>query len=116
MILEGNMKRQITGMLAGLIIGLGSASAADMNYQSEPDWTGGYIGGSIGVALAEFGYSNCCIGPDGWTAGPLLTVQLGHNWQNEAVSILKCNRQICDFGLIDFQGCPESEHFSWSIV
>ena len=33
-----------------------------------------------------------------------------------AVSILKCNRQICDFGLIDFQGCPESEHFSWSIV
>ncbi len=79
------MKRQITGMLAGLIIGLGSASAADMNYQSEPDWTGGYIGGSIGVALAEFGYSNCCIGPDGWTAGPLLTVQLGHNWQNDDI-------------------------------
>lgn len=79
------MRRQFAALLAATVFGIGSASAADPQFESAFDWTGGYIGASVGLALAEFNYSNCCIGPDGWTAGPLLTVQLGHNWQNDDV-------------------------------
>lgn len=87
--MESGMRRVLAGLMAALVLGVlpTGAFAADYNFETEVgrDWTGGYVGGSIGVALAEFDYSNCCIGPDGWTAGPLLTIQAGYNWQRDDI-------------------------------
>ncbi len=66
----------------------GPAIAADPVRQVEQpiaypqsDWAGFYLGFGLGLISAEFGYSNCCAGPDGWSTSPLLTAQGGYNWQ-----------------------------------